>query len=416
VKDVRLKFVVREIDERARTDGELPLLAVSIHRGVGRADPTATAGSADYKICRAGDIVLNRMRAFQGALGVAPETGLVSPDYAVLRAIPGFSSRFLAYLLRSSWGIDQMASRIRGIGGTDSGNVRTPRINVDDLGEICAPIPGIEEQRVIADFLDRECGRIADIKLARVAQMNAIAALEQSWLDEAMASAPTAGTIRLRDLLRSSPCYGVLVPRFSDEEHGVPFIRVTDLSGLPTRVLPTIAASQSVEYSRTVVSTGDVLVSVVGSVDRSAIVPDSLAGANIARAVARLQPAPGVSSFFLWACTRTSEYKEQALFFTSADTAQPTLNMGDLSSFRLIAPRTVAERVAIESRLRDGFEVSNRLAAETLRCQTALAEYRDALITEAVTGRLDAHRLSGAQLGESRDAVRLSERPEVHAS
>ena len=46
----------------------------------------------------------------------------------------------------------------------------------------------------------------------------------------------------------------------------------------------------------------------------------------------------------------------------------------------------------------------------------ALAEYRDALITEAVTGQLDIARLSDTQMEESLDAVRQGERAEVLAS
>jgi hypothetical protein len=87
-----------------------------------------------------------------------------------------------------------------------------------------------------------------------------------------------------------------------------------------------------------------------------------------------------------------------------------------LSRFRLTAPRTVEERAAMERRLRDGFELSNKLAAETLHGEAALAEYQDALITEAVTGQLDLTRISDSQMEESLDRVRLGERPEVLAS
>jgi type I restriction enzyme S subunit len=327
-------------------------------------------------------------------------------DLRALVCAPGIAPRFVYYSL--------IGHRWRLNAHVDQAAHGTARVN-DSIYSERIPVPDRRGQRAVAEFLDRECDRIRAVNIARVAQMDAIAALQQAWLDEAMASAPTAAPTRLRDLLGSSPCYGVLVPRFSDA-HGVPFIRVSDLSGLQRRVLPMIEASQSAEYSRTVVSAGDVLVSVVGSVDRSAIVPESLAGANVARAVARLQPARGVPSFFLWACTRTSQYKEQALLFTSADTAQPTLNMGDLSRFRLSAPRSAEERAAIELRLRAGFEVSDDLATETLRAESALTEYRDALITEAVTGQLDVTRMSGAQMDECLAAVREGERPEILAS
>jgi type I restriction enzyme, S subunit len=338
----------------------------------------------------------------------SPDPAISSNFINVLRCAAGFDPRFLAYLHRSLYILGLAAACTKQTTGIQ---------NLDLEAYLSAEVrlPELPRQKRIADSLDRECRRIREINIARVAQMSAIDALRQAWLDEAMAGAPTAGTIRLRDLLRSPPCYGVLVPRFSGE-HGVPFIRVSDLSGLATRVLPTIAASQSVEYSRSIVAAGDVLISVVGSVDRSAIVPESLVGANVARAVARLQPADGVPPFFLWACTRTSQYREQARLFTSSDTAQPTLNMGDLSRFRLTAPRTVEERAAMERRLRDGFELSNKLAAETLHGEAALAEYQDALITEAVTGQLDLTRISDSQMEESLDRVRLGERPEVLAS
>jgi type I restriction enzyme S subunit len=119
---VPLRYLLTEVDERSGAD-ELPLLSVSIHSGVHRRDlVTADEHRADtldnYKRCRSGDIVLNRMRAFQGAVGVAPIDGLVSPDYAVLRVDRPSDARFLAYALRSHWGVAQMAARLRGIGGS----------------------------------------------------------------------------------------------------------------------------------------------------------------------------------------------------------------------------------------------------------------------------------------------------------
>ncbi|MEU7714465.1 restriction endonuclease subunit S [Micromonospora chalcea] len=138
----RLKWRLSEVDERAgaRTD-TLPLMSVSIDWGVRRRDEiTSDLPRAEdlskYKVCAAGDIVINRMRAFQGALGVAPEAGIVSPDYAVLRAGKGTSSEWLAEVMRTRAVVGEIVLRLRGIGTMDSGKVRTPRINVDDLLDI----------------------------------------------------------------------------------------------------------------------------------------------------------------------------------------------------------------------------------------------------------------------------------------
>jgi type I restriction enzyme S subunit len=143
----------------------LPLLAVSIHHGVVRRDSlTGDEPRADdlstYKVCHAGDIVVNRMRAFQGGVGMAPVPGIVSPDYLVLRTAPGLEPRFFHYLFRSTWFVGEMTARLRGIGGSDQGNVRTPRINAEDLGEIPVKLPSTSEQKRIVALLDAETAHI----------------------------------------------------------------------------------------------------------------------------------------------------------------------------------------------------------------------------------------------------------------
>ncbi|MEU8159462.1 restriction endonuclease subunit S [Micromonospora parva] len=164
---VRLKWLLTESDVRAGAESEaLPLLSVSISWGVRRraaSDTTTRAASEDlsnYKVCRAGDLVINRMRAFQGALGIAPEDGVVSPDYAVLRVDPRVDKRWLNYFLTSGFTVATMASLVRGIGGTDAGNVRTPRLNISDLQSMTAPLVSADEQCAIADYLDRETARV----------------------------------------------------------------------------------------------------------------------------------------------------------------------------------------------------------------------------------------------------------------
>ena len=164
---VRLKWLLSESDARAGAAAEkLPLLSVSISWGVRRreaSDTTTRAASEDlsnYKVCRAGNLVINRMRAFQGALGIAGEDGIVSPDYAVLQVAPEVDARWLNYFLKSEATVAIMSSLVRGIGGTETGNVRTPRLNISDLQSMTVPLVSATQQRAIADYLDRETIRI----------------------------------------------------------------------------------------------------------------------------------------------------------------------------------------------------------------------------------------------------------------
>lgn len=156
----------RPVDLRAGSrSAELPLLSVSQYRGVvprselDDAEPRA-ADLGIYKTCRPGDLVLNRMSAYKGAVGVASVAGLVSPDYLVMRATDLASPKFLVYLIKTSWFVGQITKLLRGIGSSDGSNVRTPRIGLDELGSIKVDIPERDSQDDIVDFLDRETAEI----------------------------------------------------------------------------------------------------------------------------------------------------------------------------------------------------------------------------------------------------------------
>lgn len=200
----RLRWVLREVDQRAGVRAaELSLMSVSIDWGVRRRDETTDklARAEDlsrYKVCLEGDIVVNRMRAFQGALGVAPEDGLVSPDYAVIRATSEVDPHWLAELMRTKAFVGEITLRLRGIGGTDSGNVRTPRINVADLLGIRADIPDLTTQRAECVSLITETARI-DALIAKAEEHIAFAKERRS----ALIMAAVTGKIDVRTARRA---------------------------------------------------------------------------------------------------------------------------------------------------------------------------------------------------------------------
>jgi type I restriction enzyme S subunit len=68
-----------------------------------RTDNRNPAGKdlASYKVVRRGDLVLNKMKTWQGSLGVSPYDGIVSPAYIVCRLRPDLNPWFIHHLLRS---------------------------------------------------------------------------------------------------------------------------------------------------------------------------------------------------------------------------------------------------------------------------------------------------------------------------
>ena len=97
-----------EVKERGHPEEQM--LSVTIIKGVIRqqallADSSKKDSSnqdkSAYKLVRSGDITYNKMRAWQGAVGVSDYQGIVSPAYVVERPRKGASSHYLHHLLRT---------------------------------------------------------------------------------------------------------------------------------------------------------------------------------------------------------------------------------------------------------------------------------------------------------------------------
>jgi type I restriction enzyme S subunit len=141
--------------------------------------------------------------------------------------------------------------------------------------------------------------------------------------------------------------YGILQPG-PDLPGGVQYVRPTEIVNDEIQVAalrrtsPEIAA----KYRRASLRPGDVILSIVGSIGKVALVPPSLDGANITQSSARLRPRAGVvESRYLAALLRSpiarSLYDEATL-----GTGVPRLNIGDIRAMRVpIAPLAEQRRI-----------------------------------------------------------------------
>lgn len=157
----RSKVIFKEIDDRTDVGTE-ELLTVSHITGVTpRSEKEVTMFMAEslegYKRCRAGDLVINTMWAWMGALGTAKQDGIVSPSYNVYRSRSGhLISGYYDRLFR----IQHFKEEIRRY----SKGIWTSRLRLypDEFFLIQVPIPPEGEQQAVADFLDREDRHIND--------------------------------------------------------------------------------------------------------------------------------------------------------------------------------------------------------------------------------------------------------------
>ncbi|NHO31184.1 restriction endonuclease subunit S [Acetobacter fallax] len=157
----RYKQVFAERDERSET-GEEMLLSVSAYTGIAPRGEIINDGDflsraqslVGYKICYPNDLVMNIMLAWNRGLGFSNYYGIVSPAYSVFKLLSGNFARFLDYLVRSDEVILYYKAFSSGV--IDSRLRLYPNI----FGSLYCALPPLPEQQAIASFLDRECAKI----------------------------------------------------------------------------------------------------------------------------------------------------------------------------------------------------------------------------------------------------------------
>lgn len=145
----RLFGVRREIDFP-----DLPILEVSIRSGVrvrefgNGARKQEMADRSKYQRAEKGDIAYNMMRMWQGAVGIAPVDGLVSPAYVVARPFPETDASYYAYLFRTAAYLREIDTFSRGIVPDRN------RLYWESFKQMPSVYPPLDEQRLIVRFLD----------------------------------------------------------------------------------------------------------------------------------------------------------------------------------------------------------------------------------------------------------------------
>lgn len=162
-KVCRCAWLFRERDDRAAP--ELPLLEVSINSGVtlrqfstDQIESTA-ADFNSYKVARARDLAFNKMRMWQGAVGIAPVDGLVSPDYTVAEVSKDLSTGFISYLMRTEQFSAECCRESHGI------TWDRLRLYWDGFREIRIPVPPLDEQERIVAWIDQSVGRADTLRV-----------------------------------------------------------------------------------------------------------------------------------------------------------------------------------------------------------------------------------------------------------
>lgn len=149
---MRCKYLFSERDERSQ-DGLEQHLSMSQKYGLvpdSQLDERRMLSESYVggKLCDKDDLVLNRLKAHLGVFALAPQSGVISPDYTVLRPnteriLPSFAET----VLKSDCCRGELRIRVRGI------IEGFWRLYTNDFNTIVLPVPPLDEQAEIMEYI-----------------------------------------------------------------------------------------------------------------------------------------------------------------------------------------------------------------------------------------------------------------------
>ena len=361
------------------------------------------APSRARRVVRSGDILVSTVRTYLKALALvedAPANLVASTGFAVLRP-RNIEPAFLGYVVSSDFFVGEVISRSVG--------VSYPAINSSDLIRISIPVPPLPEQRAIAAFLDRETGKID----ALVAEQRRLIALLKEKRQAVISHAVTKGLDPTAPLKPSGIDWLGNIPAHW-EVRAVRHLAKLESGHTPSRSRPDWwqdcyipwfgladvwqIRSGDVEYvkdtkeqvsdlglensSARLLPAGTVILSRTASVGYSAIMAVPMATTqDFANWICgdQLQPE------YLLYCLRAMKSEFERLRYGSTHN---TIYMPDISAFRIAVP-PLEEQTAIVGHIRSKAGNLFTLTAEAERAIALLTERRAALISAAVTGKID---------------------------
>ncbi len=160
----RAKWLFVERDDRSEL-GDEELLTVSHLTGItSRADKDVNMFMAEslegYKRCEAGDLVINTLWAWMGAMGVARQPGIVIPAYNVYEPVPQLDPEYVDLLVRTQRFAEEVTRYSKGVWSSRL------RLYPEGLYEVWFPVPPLDEQQAIATHIQVETKKLDDFATA----------------------------------------------------------------------------------------------------------------------------------------------------------------------------------------------------------------------------------------------------------
>ena len=421
------RAIFMEVNDQEHPEEQM--LSVTIAEGVIR-QQTLLEGSSKkdasrldrsaYKLVQPGDIAYNKMRAWQGAIGVSGYRGIVSPAYVVQRPRKGMDSRYLHYLLRTPAFAEEAERWSYGI-TSDMWSLRPEHFKM-----IYSCVPPLPEQTAIVRYLDH-----ADRQMRRyIDGKETLIGLLEEQRQAVVQHAVTRGLdpdVRLKpsgiDWLGDVPAHWevrrlkwVASLNPSKREVRASLLADTPVTFLPMERVGTDGRIESGEMlpasdvwnGFTYFERKDVLVAKITPCFENGkgacldSLPTKVGFGSTEFHV--LRAGPSTSPQFLYRLTTLEEFRRLGVNAMIGAAGQQRVPQAFVANYPIAIP-PLPEQAAIVEHLDKATADIDTAIANTRREIDLLREYRTRLIADVVTGKADV-REAAAGLGEEVDETK----------
>lgn len=394
----------------------LELLSIYTHIGVRpRKDLEEKGNKATttdgYWLVSKGDIIVNKLLAWMGAVGVSHYDGVTSPAYDILKTITNHvEPDFYHYLFRTKTYLQQFKNRSRGIM-----DMRL-RLYFDQFGQIPLLVPPKAEQRAIVKFLDAHSKIVNRFICNRRQLIEVLNEQKQAIIDRAITRGLDPG-VRLKpsgiDWLGDVPEHWEVKPlkwwaainqrvlsETTDPEYQFAYI---DIGAVGTGFLiehpERIRFGKAPSRARRILRQGDTIVSTVRTYLKAVYfvhqdVQDLIASTGFAV----LSPRDGVVPEAMSLALQSKTFVDNVTA-NSVGIAYPAIAETKLASSPLALPLTREEQSRIVKHIKSSTRSLDEAIERTQREIALAQEYRTRLITDVVTGKVDVRNLAPDTVG-----------------
>lgn len=291
----------------------------------------------------------------------------------------------------------------------DYGSAKTtvPSVRLPMIQDFVVCVPPKKEQDDIVAVLNEKCAQVGSLVSNVQAQIEKLKAYKQSLITEVVTKGldPTVPmkdsgfewigeipahweiTRKLAFVTTEGISYGIVKLFDPDDVNGVKVLRCSDvLEGfIKPDNIRTVTREVSNEYARTILAGGEVLVNVRGSLGGCAVVPEEMAGYNIAREVAKI-------TLYSRMCNRYVMYYLLSRCFVEYRTSHLSgsvyvgLNIELLSSCPLPNPELTEQKAIADYLDKKCSQIDHLIAIKQAKSEK-LEQYKQSLIYEYVTGK-----------------------------